>query len=170
MSSIKGKYLNPKATKKTSGKTVLLIGIIVLLVVIIAGLLFWIATHMKPTEQTALPNQKTEPTEPVETLTDSIALPGYAGLYLKAGVKEQNTALPNPPENFCQMQMSLILEDGTVIWTSDLTTPGETAQIILNEPLEAGEYKATLKYDCFKMDENMSALNGGTCKLQLHVN
>ena len=44
----------------------LLIGIIVLLVVIIAGLLFWIATHMKQTEQTALPNQKTEPTEPGE--------------------------------------------------------------------------------------------------------
>lgn len=152
-------------------KTPLLIGIIVLLVAIIAGLLFWIVslTSQKPVEQPGVPGQETAVTKPPEKLVDSIALPGYAGLHLKAGVKEQNLTLPNPPENFCQVRMSLILEDGTVIWTSDLTVPGETAQIILEAPLEAGDYNATLKYDCYRMDEAQSQLNGGSCNLKLHV-
>lgn len=171
MDTIAGKYANPGAGKSGSGKTPLLIGIIAVLVAVIVGLLIWIVslTSQKPVEKPETPGQETVVTKPPEKLVDSIALPGYAGLHLKAGVKEQNLTLPNPPENFCQVRMSLILEDGTVIWTSDLTVPGETAQIILQEPLEAGDYNATLKYDCFRMDEAQSQLNGGSCNLKLHV-
>ena len=172
MSQITGKYLKAKAGAKRSRKSPLLIGLILLLVAVIAAMLIWIVSNSmgQGSEDLNPVGQQTEETEPVEKLTDSISLPGYGGLNLTAGKTEQNLALPNPAENFCQIRISLILEDGTVIWTSELTPPGEQAQIVLNEALEKGDYNATLKYDCFKMDENKTPLNGATCHLVLHLN
>ena len=172
MSRIAGKYLKAKAGAKRSRKSPLLIGLILLLVAVIAAMLIWIVSNSKGqgSEDPNPVGQQTEETEPVEKLTDSISLPGYGGLNLTAGKTEQNLALSNPAENFCQIRISLILEDGTVIWTSELTPPGEQAQIVLNEALEKGDYNATLKYDCFQMDESMTPLNGATCQLVLHVN
>ena len=172
MSQIGGKYLKAKAGAKRSRKSPLLIGLILLLVAVIAAMLIWIVSNSMG-QRSEDPNpvgQQTEETEPVEKLTDSISLPGYGGLNLTAGKTEQSLALPNPAENFCQIRISLILEDGTVIWTSELTPPGEQAQIVLNEALEKGDYNATLKYDCFQMDESMTPLNGAACQLVLHVN
>ena len=172
MSQIAGKYLKAKAGARRSRKSPLLIGLILLLVAVIAAMLIWIVSNSKGqgSEDPNPVGQQTEETEPVEKLTDSISLPGYGGLNLTAGKTEQNLALPNPAENFCQIRISLILEDGTVIWTSELTPPGEQAQIVLNEALEKGDYNATLKYDCFQMDENKTPLNGAACQLVLHVN
>ena len=172
MSQIGGKYLKAKAGAKRSRKSPLLIGLILLLVAVIAAMLIWIVSNSmgQGSEDPNPVGQQTEETEPVEKLTDSISLPGYGGLNLTAGKTEQNLALSNPAENFCQIRISLILEDGTVIWTSELTPPGEQAQIVLNEALEKGDYNATLKYDCFQMDENKTPLNGAACQLVLHAN
>lgn len=172
MSQIAGKYLKAKAGATSPRKSPPLIGLILLLVAVIAAMLIWIVSDSKGqgSEDPNPVGQQTEETEPVEKLTDSISLPGYGGLNLTAGKTEQNLALSNPAENFCQIRISLILEDGTVIWTSELTPPGEQAQIVLNEALEKGDYNATLKYDCFQMDENKTPLNGATCQLVLHVN
>ena len=172
MNRIAGKYLKAKAGSKRSCKSLLFIGLILLLVAVIAAMLIWIVSNSmgQGSEDPNPVGQQTEETEPVEKLTDSISLPGYGGLNLTAGKTEQNLALSNPAENFCQIRISLILEDGTVIWTSELTPPGEQAQIVLNEALEKGDYNATLKYDCFQMDENKTPLNGAACQLVLHVN
>jgi hypothetical protein len=172
VSRIAGKYLKAKAGAKRSRKSPPLISLILLLVAVIAAMLIWIVSNSmgQGSEDPNSVGQQTEETEPVEKLTDSISLPGYGGLNLTAGKTEQNLALPNPAENFCQIRISLILEDGTVIWTSELTPPGEQAQIVLNEALEKGDYNATLKYDFFQMDENMTPLNGAACQLVLHVN
>lgn len=172
MSQIAGKYLKAKAGAKSPRKSPLLIGLIFLLVAVIAAMLIWIVSNSmgQGSEDPNPVGQQTEETEPAEKLTDSISLPGYGGLNLTAGKTEQNLALSNPAENFCQIRISLILEDGTVIWTSELTPPGEQAQIVLNEALEKGDYNATLKYDCFQMDENKTPLNGAACQLVLHVN
>ena len=172
MSQIAGKYLKAKAGAKSPRKSPLLIGLIFLLVAVIAAMLIWIVSNSmgQGSEDPNPVGQQTEETKPVEKLTDSISLPGYGGLNLTAGKTEQNLALPNPAENFCQIRISLILEDGTVIWTSELTPPGEQAQIVLNEALEKGDYNATLKYECFQMDENKTPLNGAACQLVLHVN
>ena len=171
MSKIEEKNLNEKAEMNQSRKLSLLIGIIILLALIVVALLIHIMSGNKEggISGTNPSNQQTEVATPVEKLTDSISLPGYGGLNLKAGVKEQNLALPNPAENFCQIRISLILEDGTVIWTSDLIPPGETAQIFLNKAMEAGKYTAVLKYECFRMDENQTPLNGATSQLVLYI-
>ena len=109
--------------------------------------------------------------EPVEKLTDGIDLPGYSELVFKAGVREQNVALQNPAQNFCYIQPSLWLADGTLLWRGQLIAPGGTGDaIVFLRPLAAGEYHdAVLRYDCFAMDEEKTPLNGATTQLALKV-
>ena len=108
---------------------------------------------------------------PVEKLTDSIDLPSYTELTLKAGALEQEIAFQNPEQNFCYIQPSLWLADGTLLWRGQLIAPGDVGNTVtLVHPLAAGEYKdAMLRYDCFRMDEEKTPLNGATGNLTLIV-
>lgn len=103
--------------------------------------------------------------------TDTIDIPGFDGMNLKANTKEQSVNLYNPEQNTCYFQMSLLLPDGTQLWKSGLVEPGKAVyEITLNQTLEAGEYEnATLKYECFAMDEEQTPLNGSEIKLTLNV-
>lgn len=102
---------------------------------------------------------------------DSIAIPGYEGLTLKAGSKKQDLCLPNPEQNTCYFQITLFLEDGTLLWQSELIEPGETSKpIVLEKELEEGTYpKAVLHYSCFEMNEELTSLNGAEIKVTLRV-
>lgn len=106
-----------------------------------------------------------------EKNTDTIDIPGFEALNMKAGTTEQSVNLYNPEQNTCYFKMSLILADGTVLWESDLVAPGKAIyELTLTEALDAGEYADTiLKYECFAMDEAQTPLNGSEIKLTLHV-
>lgn len=101
---------------------------------------------------------------------DNISIPGYDTFTFEAGKKEQEVTLFNPEENTCYFKMSLILEDGTVIWTSDLLEPGKAFQkIVLDKALDKGAYKdVLLKYDCFSLKDR-SQLNGAEIKVDIEV-
>ena len=98
-------------------------------------------------------------------------LPAYSALTFEAGTKEQNDILQNPGENSCLLRISLILADGTTIYTSELVKPGYyTKPITLVAPMERGLYRdVTMKYECFTDDEAQSPLNGATTKLDITV-
>ena len=109
--------------------------------------------------------------EPVEKHPESIAMPGYESLSLKANRKKQTLTLPNPAENVCYFRISLYLEDGTLLWESELIEPGCTSKPIkLKKKLKAGVYEnARLQYDCFTMDGSMTPLNNGVIGVKLRV-
>lgn len=99
----------------------------------------------------------------------NISVPGYEALSLKAGSRTQAVRLGNPPENACTFAMSLALEDGEVLWEGEALSPGEAlARIELNRALDAGNYPATLHYDCYSLDDD-APLNGAEVKLELEV-
>ena len=134
-----------RARKRSASPVTIVLAV---LLVIALGVIAWLLIqggNEKPPD-----NPQPEQTEPVEKLTDSIDIPGFSELHFKAGQTEQNMTVPNPPQNICWFKVSLVLEDGTVLWISDLIAPGEESeQVVLNEPLEKGEYKnAMLKYQC----------------------
>lgn len=106
-----------------------------------------------------------------EKNTDTIDIPGYGSISLKAGEIGQAVNFYNPEQNTCCFRMSLLLSDGTELWKSGLVEPGMAVyEIELNQPLEAGEYEdATLKYECFAMDDAQTPLNGSEIKLTLNV-
>lgn len=110
-------------------------------------------------------------TTAIEKNPDSIAIPGYEMLELKANNKKQSLCMPNPPQNCCYFQIFLYMEDGTLLWKSELIEPGKTSKpIVLSKTLEKGMYpNAVLRYSCYRMDENLSPLNGAETKLTLWV-
>ena len=139
--------------------------LLVITIVVIFGLLIRDRDRKTPDDL------QSEQTETMEKLTDGIDIPGFDSLYFIADQAEQNMTVPNPPQNFCWFKVSLVLEDGTVLWTSGLIPPGEESeQVVLNKPLEKGEYRnAVLKYECFADEAGQDALNGVITTLTIIV-
>ena len=106
-----------------------------------------------------------------EKNTDTIDIPGYGSITLKADAAEQSVNLYNPEQNTCYFRMTLLLSDGTQLWQSGLIEPGKGIyDITLEQTLAAGTYEdAVLKYECFAMDDAQTPLNGSEIKLTLNV-
>ncbi|MBR5291398.1 MAG: tRNA (uracil-5-)-methyltransferase [Clostridia bacterium] len=145
----------------------------IILPVIAIGIAAWFIFFKPMQDSVVVLNQSTETVEaaPVEKTESSISIPGFEGLSLKAGEKKQSVALKNPEQNPCYFVITLVLDDGTVLWESDYIAPGEISKpITLNQPLEAGTYpNSILRYSCFTLDKNRSPLNGAETKLTLRV-
>ena len=100
---------------------------------------------------------------------ENIAIPGYEKLDFAAGKTAQTVNLKNPPENACTFVLTLTLEGGETLWTGEALSPGEAFKsITLTRALDAGEYSATLHYDCFSLNDN-TPLNGAEIQLTIEV-
>ena len=100
---------------------------------------------------------------------ENTAIPGYEERDFAAGKAEQAVDLKNPPENACTFVLTLTLEDGETLWTGKALSPGEAfTRITLNRALDAGDYPATLHYDCYTIEDNQP-LNGAEIQLTLEV-
>ena len=160
----KGRYEKPKPKRFP---WLLIVGTIALIAVLVLLIL-------KGCNSAPLPNQgkgTDTTTAAIEKNPDSIAIPGYEMLEMKAGSKEQSLCMPNPPQNCCYFQIALYLEDGTLLWQSELIEPGTTSKpIVLTKALDKGMYpNAILRYSCYRMDESLTPLNGAETKLTLWV-
>lgn len=142
---------------------------LLLVALIILDVLLFLYLRPKP-GQVQQENDVTE-AKVVEKNKGSISIPGYESIHLEANTKQQNVGLLNPERNTCYFRISLFLEDGTLLWQSDLVEPGKASEpILLERPLEAGFYpNAVIQYDCYSMDGKMTALNGADTKLTLWV-
>lgn len=103
--------------------------------------------------------------------TDTIDIPGFDSMSLKAGTKEQSVNLYNPKENTVYFKMSIYLKDGTKLWESKLVEPNKAIyDITLTQSLSAGTYEdCVLKYECFAMDKEQTPLNGSEIKFTMKV-
>ena len=146
--------------------------IILLCTAIVSLLIVLILTGNTPNDNDkgSKNDENTESETVIEKNPDAIAIPGYEILELQADQKQQSLSLPNPPQNVCYFQISLYLEDGTLLWKSELIEPGAISKpILLHQELAKGTYaNAVLKYDCFKAD-GQTPLNGAETKLTLWV-
>ena len=98
----------------------------------------------------------------------NISIPGYESIDFKAGKKKQSSKFHNPENNSCYFVMTLIMDDET-LWKSDYIKPGESInKIKLSRSLEAGEYSAKLKYECFTLNDK-NPLNGADITLMINV-
>lgn len=117
-------------------------------------------TNYQPTQETT-----------VQKNHDSISIPGYEALELTADRKQQTICLSNPVQNNCYFEISLYLEDGTLLWKSEPIEPGEaTKPLVLTRELSKGYYSgAVLRYNCYRMDRDRTPLNGAETKVTLWV-
>lgn len=161
----KGKYVAPRKEGKLSIVILLCVGAIMIGIAI-----FFLLPARKPS--TVLPNGNSYTASNEEAkLTDSIAIPGYEGIHLKADSTTQSVGLSNPAQNMCLFRISLCLEDGEVLWTSEEIKPGEiTDPIVLTHTLTKGVYpNSVIRYETFSMDDSHSPMNGATTKLTLYA-
>ncbi len=99
----------------------------------------------------------------------SITIPGLASLTLPSGETEVNVDIGNPPNNTCNMVISLVLEDGTVLFTSGILAPGESVgNVTLSSPLAPGAYSAAVCFEAYDPDDN-SALNTAEVNIILFI-
>ena len=157
-----------KSDNRTDRTTRVLLLIIVFLILLIAIML----TFVRCSNTAPVTNNTNNQVNTHIKKTESIAIPGYEGLELLADTKKQTLCLSNPTQNDCYFQISIYLEEGTLLWQSELIAPGKISNPIkLSKSLAEGTYPNTiLHYDCFSMDGSMTPLNGAEMKLTLWVN
>ena len=99
-----------------------------------------------------------------------IQIPGYGSAEMKAGDKSLYLSIGNPEANECGFYATLKLEDGTVLYQSELLEPGYgLTEIPLSRTLEAGEYTAMVCYECVTLDEEHTPLNSAESEFKLIV-
>lgn len=142
------------------------IAVLVILLLALIALLVTLYALSNKTDEPALSATTTQSEK-----SNSIAIPGYEALHLEADVQKQKIALSNPSQNSCYFQITLSLEDGTILWESQMIAPGETSQeIVLTQSLKKGTYTgAKLIYRCFQMNADFTPINGAETILTLMV-
>lgn len=152
--------------KVSSGRIPFITVVLGVVSVVLMALLLQTCQH-NPEEQI----ESTAPEMTVQKNEGSISIPGFEMLELKADSRQQTIALSNPPQNNCYFEISLYLEDGTLLWKSQLIEPGQvTKPLVLAKELSKGYYpKSVLRYACFAMDTDRTPLNGAETKVTLWV-
>lgn len=99
-----------------------------------------------------------------------IQIPGYGTAVMKAGDESLKLSIGNPKANKCGFYATLKLEDGTVLYKSELLEPGYgLTEVPLNRTLNAGEYTAMVFYECVTLDNEHTPLNSAESEFTLIV-
>lgn len=97
----------------------------------------------------------------------TIAIPGFKDITIPAYTTDVRVDLKNPGSNTCYFIISLELDDGTILFTSEMLAPSEgIGDITLSEALSQGEYEAIVKYDAYDADD-FSPLNTAEVNITL---
>jgi len=157
---------------------ILLAVVLVLLVVaiVIGGIVLYYQVNDSDKQQGTSGNVDSSATEWDDGLSapseieGRILVPGYSAAKMEAGSTVLKLRIGNPEENNCYLKATLKLEDGTVLFESDLIEPGKGFdEITLTQTLEVGTYNAVVHYQGFSMDEEPQTLNSCDSAFTLNV-
>jgi len=112
-----------------------------------------------------------EGVQPQDTggVTQGIAIPGYKSITIDANKTDVKVNFQNPEGNPCYFVISLILDDGTVLYQSKMIEPGKGLyDITLSQALVPGEYSATVKYETYSLSDQ-TPMNGAEVQIKLIV-
>ncbi len=97
-------------------------------------------------------------------------IPGYSTAEMNAGDTSLHLSIGNPKTNKCGFYATLKLDDGTVLYESELLKPGYgLTEIPLSQTLEKGEYTAIVYYQCVTLDGAETPLNSAESEFTLIV-
>jgi hypothetical protein len=96
-----------------------------------------------------------------------IAIPGYKSITIDANKTDVKVNFQNPEGNPCYFVISLVLDDGTVLYESKMIEPGKGLyDITLARALSPGEYGAAVKYETYSLAD-LTPMNGAEVKITL---
>lgn len=97
-------------------------------------------------------------------------IPGYSTAEMNSGDVNLHLSVGNPKVNECGFYATLKLEDGTVLYKSDLLEPGYgLTEVPLSKTLDKGEYTAIVCYECVTLDDKHTPLNSAESEFTLIV-
>ena len=150
--------------KKTKKKTVIIAIISVVIILALGVSAFFIIKSMNHKEEQADSNGVVgkisadwntgldESKKSTESSSSGTQIPGYGTAEMKAGDTQ-------------------LLEDGTVLYKSELLKPGYgLTEVPLQQTLKKGTYDAEVFYECVTLDGEQSPLNSAKSKFKLVVN
>lgn len=99
-----------------------------------------------------------------------IAIPGFSMMVFNDQAENQEVEIFNPEINSCIMDMSICLQDDSIIWHEENIKPGYGFhEIKLNRILKKGIYENSyLLIRCYT--DGGDELNGGKVRFTLYVN
>ena len=166
--------------KNTKKKSVVISALFIFILFVIAVVMFrvmksedaknanGVAGKIVDNWDTGIPEQTDEPEE---STSGGIQIPGYSKAEMEEGDTQLHLSIGNPKENNCGFYVTVRLEDGTVLYKSELLKPGYgLTEIPLEQTLNKGTYDAEVFYECVTLDEDASPLNSAISKFQLIVN
>lgn len=96
-----------------------------------------------------------------------IAIPGYKSITIAANQTDVKVNFNNPEGNPCYFVISLVLDDGTVLYQSKMIEPGMGLyDITLTQTLTPGEYGAKVKYETYSLSD-LTPMNGAEVQIVL---
>lgn len=143
-----------------------ILALVLFVAVAVFGLSFMGARMGTASKETTA--EKAEEEQPLNAC-QSISLPGYDVIKLRAGRTEQSVYFYNPAGNRCFITFSVIL-DGKELYTSGMLAPNTKIEsIALSTPLPTGNYdNALLRYSCYDL-YTQRELNGAEIAVKLEV-
>lgn len=104
------------------------------------------------------------------TESKGIQIPGYRDARMKEGDKTLRLSIGNPKDNEAAFYATVELEDGTVLYRSELLEPGfGMKEIPVSEDLKKGEYSAYVIYQIVSLDEAHTPMNTARSAFTLYV-
>ncbi len=162
--------------KKNKKLKIILIILLIVAVLSAAGVMVWLGTsNQNPSNDsvagTVVDNWDTHlQSQQTDSAATGIQIPGYSKAEMNAGDTELKLRIGNPSANTCGFYATLMLEDGTKLYESQLLKPGQGMEKVpLNKTLEKGEYKAYVLYRCVTLDGNEKAMNSAESAFTLTV-
>lgn len=159
-------------------KTLILIIVIIALAAAIAVLLVILLTKKPATEQPdsskgisgVIEEGWGDEIEPVEAEESDVRIPGYVSARMKEGDTTLHLSIGNPKENDVGLIARVELEDGTLLYESELLKPDFGIEDIplLTSP-KKGTYKAFVIYQIVSLDDDQTPMNSARSGFTLTV-
>lgn len=111
-----------------------------------------------------------EEEEQDSSVSGGTQIPGYGTAEMNYGDDSLYLSIGNPKANQCGFYATLKLEDGTVLYKSELLEPGYgLTEVPISVKLEKGEYTAMVEYQCVVLNEEHTPLNTAESEFTLIV-
>lgn len=153
-------------SKKVNKRILIITGILILGIILLSAavILYFRQSEERQTDSSAYIDENASDwdsqIDSEEPETGKMLIPGYSSASMKSGETMLKLRVGNPEENSCYLKATVQLEDGTVLFESDLLKPGKGfEEIELNQTLEAGTYQAMVHYQGYSLEENPQELN-----------
>jgi len=138
-----------------------------IIILILSIIITFISVYEKPKHSGV---KWTENKTTIEYDISYIAIPGFSELHFEKDTTTQTINFYNPEENNCIMDISIEMDDNTIIWSDSSLMPGYGfKEIELFKPLKQGVYRHCFLCIYCKSIDGKTELNGGNLEITIYV-